>query len=67
MINVEDWENHNLVELDYNLPPNVDKIGISYDRGRLYVYINEEEVYVNLGGMCDFSVTLDNIDVTEGY
>lgn len=41
-----------------SLPEKLKNIQVSYDGGRLYLYINDVEVYTNLGAGNDFSVTI---------
>lgn len=64
MIRANDWDEYGKeVKIDYTLPDIVESIEISYDRGRLSLYINKEEVYYDMSGMSDFNIEVNNREV----
>lgn len=45
---------------EYTLPDKVEVIEVMYDRGRLSIYINKEEVFEDYSGASDFSALITN-------
>lgn len=60
MITHEDYDSHTTkIDKNYKLPENIDSVSFSHDGGRVYIYINGQEVFKSYTGTRDCEITLD--------
>lgn len=58
MINFKNYSNNEEENKDFVIPAKVQSIAVSYDEGRLYIYINDVEVYENIDAGVSFHVEI---------
>lgn len=62
MITHIDYDAHNTNTTNTCLPEVIDKIEVTHDGGRLYIYINDKEIYTGTSyGVRDYVITLDRV------
>jgi len=58
MIEHTDYDTGKVINVDYKLPDNIQNISFSYDGGRLYISINNKEIYKNFSATRDCCVEI---------
>lgn len=59
MIEYQDFVDGRKKKIDFSMPEKVKSINVTYDGGRLNIYINDAEVYGDMTAGIDF-----NVDIT---
>ena len=58
MIEYRNFDTTEKSKIDFNMPEKVKSINVTYDGGRLYIYINGVEVYGDVSAGIDFDVNI---------